>query len=107
MVARALTEKGQFDLGVTFDGDADRALFSDAAGRVVDGDGVLLLAGRDMKSRGVLKGSTVVATTMSNMGVEMARRNSGVQMLRANVGDKYVLEELLKSGATLGGEESG
>src|SRR5438094_493225 len=55
MVARALTERGQFDLGVTFDGDADRALFSDAAGRVVDGDGVLLLAARDMKSRGVLK----------------------------------------------------
>jgi len=107
MVARALTERGQFDLGVTFDGDADRALFSDAAGRVVDGDGVLLLAARDMKSRGVLKGSTVVATTMSNMGLEIALRNSGVQMVRANVGDKYVLEEMLKSGATLGGEQSG
>src|SRR5438876_4492265 len=107
MVARALTKRGQFDLGVTFDGDADRALFSDAAGRVVDGDGVLLLAARDMKSRGVLKGSTVVATTMSNMGLEIALRNSGVQMVRANVGDKYVLEEMLKSGATLGGEQSG
>src|SRR2546426_10723950 len=107
MVARALTERGQFDLGITFDGDADRALFSDAAGRVVDGDGVLLFAARDMKSRGVLKGSTVVATTMSNMGLEIALRNSGVQMVRANVGDKYVLEELLKSGATLGGEQSG
>src|SRR5712691_5339531 len=107
MVARALTERGQFDLGVTFDGDADRALFSDAAGRVVDGDGVLLLAARDMKSRGVLAGSTVVATTMSNMGLEIALRNSGIQMMRANVGDKYVLEEMLKSGATLGGEQSG
>ncbi len=107
MIARAVTEKGQFDLGVTFDGDADRALFSDATGRVVNGDGVLLLAARDMKSRGVLKGSTVVATTMSNMGLEIALRDSGIQMMRANVGDKYVLEEMLKSGATLGGEQSG
>src|SRR3989475_2992760 len=107
MVARALTEKGQFDLGITFDGDADRALFSDAAGRVVNGDGVLLLAARDMKSRGVLKQSTVVATTMSNMGLEIALRSSGIRMLRANVGDKYVLEEMLKCGATLGGEQSG
>src|SRR3989442_720875 len=107
-VAQSLAEKkAQFDLGVTFDGDADRALFSDAAGRVVDGDGVLLLAARDMKSRGVLKGSTVVATTMSNMGLEIALRNSGVQMVRPNVGDKYVIEEMLKSGATLGGEQSG
>jgi len=106
-VARALAEKGQFDLGVTFDGDADRALFSDAAGRVVNGDGVLLLVARDMQSRGVLKSSTVVATTMSNMGLEIALRNSGIRMLRANVGDKYVLEEMLKTDATLGGEQSG
>src|SRR6266699_1540805 len=107
-VAQSLAEKkAQFDLGVTFDGDADRALFSDAAGRVVNGDGVLLLAARDMKSRGVLKGSTVVATTMYHMGLEIALRTSGVQMVRANVGDKYVLEEMLKSGATLGGEQSG
>jgi phosphoglucosamine mutase len=107
IAARAVAQKGQFDLGVTFDGDADRALFSDAAGRVVNGDGVLLLAARDMKSRGVLKGSTVVATTMSNMGLEIALRDSGIRMLRANVGDKYVLEEMLKTGATLGGEQSG
>jgi phosphoglucosamine mutase len=107
-VARAVAgKKGQFDLGVTFDGDADRALFSDASGRVVNGDGVLLLAARDMLGRGVLAGSTVVATTMSNMGLEIALRNAGIRMLRANVGDKYVLEEMLKSGATLGGEQSG
>ena len=106
--ARAVAEKkGQFDLGVTFDGDADRALFCDAAGRVVNGDGVLLLAARDMQSRGTLKSSTVVATTMSNMGLEIALRNSGIRMLRANVGDKYVLEEMLKTKATLGGEQSG
>jgi phosphoglucosamine mutase len=107
-VARAMLEKqGQFDLGVTFDGDADRVLFSDANGRVVNGDAVLLLVARDMQSRGVLTGSTIVATTMSNMGLEIALRKAGVRLLRANVGDKYVLEEMLKTGSILGGEQSG
>ncbi len=107
-VAKAIAEKkGQFDLGVTFDGDADRALFSDAQGRVINGDAVLLLAARDLQSRGALPGSKLVATTMSNMGLEIALRNSGIEMLRANVGDKYVLEEMLKTGAILGGEQSG
>lgn len=98
---------GQFDLGVTFDGDADRALFCDAQGRVVNGDAVLLATARDMRAQGTLKGDTVVSTTMSNMGLEIALKNSGIRMLRANVGDKYVLEEMLKTGATLGGEQSG
>jgi phosphoglucosamine mutase len=107
-LAKAIAEKrGQFDLGVTFDGDADRALFSDATGRVVNGDAVLLLVARDMQARGVLANSTIVATTMSNMGLEIALRKAGVRMLRANVGDKYVLEEMLKTGAILGGEQSG
>jgi phosphoglucosamine mutase len=98
---------GKFDLGVTFDGDADRALFCDAAGRVVNGDGVLLAAARDLHANKKLKGATVVATTMSNMGLEIALKSSGIRMLRANVGDKYVLEEMLKTDATLGGEQSG
>ncbi|HEY6304007.1 MAG TPA: phosphoglucosamine mutase [Terriglobales bacterium] len=98
---------GRFDAGVTFDGDADRALFCDANGRVVNGDAVLLLAARDMQSRGVLANATVVATTMSNMGLELALKRSGIRMLRANVGDKYVLEEMQRAGATLGGEQSG
>jgi len=107
-LAKAVAGKrGQFDLGVTFDGDADRALFCDANGRVVNGDAVLLLAARHMKSQGTLPGETVVATTMSNMGLEIALRNSGIRMLRANVGDKYVLEEMQKSGSVLGGEQSG
>jgi phosphoglucosamine mutase len=107
-LGKAVAEShGQFDLGVTFDGDADRALFSDASGRVVNGDGVLLASARDLHAQGKLKGNTVVATTMSNMGLEIALRNSGIRMLRANVGDKYVLEEMLKTGATLGGEQSG
>jgi phosphoglucosamine mutase len=98
---------GKFDLGVTFDGDADRALFCDAAGRVVNGDGVLLAAARDLHAQGKLKADAVVATTMSNMGLEVALKKSAIRMLRANVGDKYVLEEMLKTGATLGGEQSG
>ncbi len=98
---------GKFDLGVTFDGDADRALFCDAAGHIVNGDGVLLAAARDLHAQGKLKADTVVSTTMSNMGLEIALKESGIQMLRANVGDKYVLEEMLKTGATLGGEQSG
>jgi phosphoglucosamine mutase len=108
VVAKAVADnKGQFDLGITFDGDADRALFSDAEGRVVNGDAVLLLAARDMQTRGALPGAVVVGTTMSNMGLETALRETGIRMLRANVGDKYVLEEMLKNGAILGGEQSG
>jgi phosphoglucosamine mutase len=98
---------GHFDLGITLDGDADRALFSDAHGNVVNGDAVLLIAALDMKARGVLAHDTVVATTMSNMGLEKALQSSGIRMLRTGVGDKYVLEEMLKTGATLGGEQSG
>jgi phosphoglucosamine mutase len=98
---------GAFDLGITFDGDADRALFSDARGRVINGDAVLLVAAREMQAGGTLRGSIVVATSMSNMGLEVALKESGIRMLRANVGDKYVLEEMMKTGATLGGEQSG
>jgi phosphoglucosamine mutase len=107
-VARFLSEGTEpFDLGVTFDGDADRALFSDARGQVVNGDAVLLLAARAMQAYGSLSNNTVVATTMSNMGLELALKRSGIPMLRANVGDKYVLEEMQRVGATLGGEQSG
>jgi phosphoglucosamine mutase len=105
-VAKCIAD-GAFDLGITFDGDADRALFSDGSGRVINGDAVLLVTARDMHARGLLRGATVVATTMSNMGLEIALRDSGIRMLRANVGDKYVLEEMMKTGATLGGEQSG
>jgi phosphoglucosamine mutase len=108
MIGRALaSEPGVYDIGITFDGDADRALFADAAGRIVNGDAVLLLAAREMQAHNTLVGSLVVATTMSNMGLEIALRRSGIRMLRAPVGDKYVLEEMLKNGATLGGEQSG
>jgi phosphoglucosamine mutase len=94
-------------MGITFDGDADRALFADETGKVVNGDAVLLLAARDLHERGLLAHATVVATTMSNMGLEAALSRSGIKMLRAPVGDKYVLEQMLSTGATLGGEQSG
>jgi phosphoglucosamine mutase len=107
-VAQRMAEaRGQYDLGVTFDGDADRALFCDAEGNVVNGDAVLFLTARDMAARDALPGGTVVATTMSNMGVEAALKRGGIRMLRANVGDKYVLEEMQRTGAWLGGEQSG
>ena len=95
------------DIGITFDGDADRALFADANGKVVNGDGVLLLAARDLHRRDELHGNIVVATTMSNMGLEAALRRDGVTMLRAPVGDKYVLEWMREHQASLGGEQSG
>ncbi|HMF63393.1 MAG TPA: phosphoglucosamine mutase [Edaphobacter sp.] len=106
IVAAAVTHH-KASLGITFDGDADRALFSDEHGRVVNGDAVLLLAARDLQARGLLVNATVVATTMSNMGLEAALKRSGIHMLRAAVGDKYVLEQMLATGAALGGEQSG
>lgn len=106
IVAREVVAR-QADLGICFDGDADRALFADHEGNVVNGDAVMLLLARELQERGELAQSTVVATTMSNMGLEIALRESGIRMLRAPVGDKYVLEEMQKSGAVLGGEQSG
>jgi phosphoglucosamine mutase len=94
-------------MGFTFDGDADRALFADEHGNVVNGDAVMLACARDMHARGELAGDVVVATTMSNMGLEAAFKRSGISMLRAPVGDKYVLEQMRESGASLGGEQSG
>src|SRR5262249_43260788 len=79
------------DLGICFDGDADRALFAGSAGKVVDGDAVMLLLAQELKRRGELANDTVVATTMSNMGLEIALRQAGIKLLRAPVGDKYVL----------------
>lgn len=106
-IVAAEVKRSGGDLGVTFDGDADRALFADQHGNVVNGDAVMLMTARDLHARGELRGNTVVATTMSNMGLEAAFKRSGIKMLRAPVGDKYVLEEMQKTGAVLGGEQSG
>ena len=105
-VAREVTSRGA-DLGLTFDGDADRCMLADARGNVINGDAILLMAARDLKSRGMLTGDVVVATTMSNMGLEAALKRSGIRMLRAPVGDRYVLEMMQKEDAALGGEQSG
>jgi phosphoglucosamine mutase len=106
VVAKETKELGA-DIGITFDGDADRVLFADALGHVVNGDALLLLAARDLQSRRQLKNDVVVATTMSNMGLEAALRRDGIQMLRAPVGDKYVLQMMQEKDASLGGEQSG
>ncbi len=94
-------------LGVAFDGDGDRALFVDRHGRVVDGDAVLLLSAQQLQREGRLPGAAVVATVMSNIGLERALADRGIGLVRAAVGDKYVMEEMLKRGLALGGEQSG
>ncbi|MHB8541247.1 MAG: phosphoglucosamine mutase [Candidatus Acidiferrales bacterium] len=95
------------NLGVAFDGDADRAVFSTSSGRYVDGDAVLFSAGRFMKKTKQLKGDTIVGTSMSNLGLERALERDGLRLARTPVGDRYVLEEMLRIDANLGGEQSG
>ena len=95
------------DLGVAFDGDADRALFVDGNGNFVDGDATLWALATHLQSHGQLKDNIVVATVMSNIGLEIALRSAGIELVRTDVGDKYVLEKLLQLGASLGGEQSG
>lgn len=95
------------DFGVAFDGDADRALFVDENGEVVDGDATLWILAKDLKRRGELASGKVVATVMSNIGLETVLRDANIELIRTSVGDKYVLDELLRSGSELGGEQSG
>jgi phosphoglucosamine mutase len=106
-IVAAQVKVSDASMGITFDGDADRALFADENGNVVNGDAIMLACARDLQARGELTNNLVVATTMSNMGLEAAFARSGITMLRAPVGDKYVLEEMRNSGASLGGEQSG
>lgn len=105
-VAAEVQKRGA-STGLTFDGDADRCMLAGAQGNVINGDAILLMAARDLKTRGLLAGDLVVATTMSNMGLEAALKRSGIRMLRAPVGDRYVLEQMQENQATLGGEQSG
>jgi phosphoglucosamine mutase len=102
---RVVAEKAR--LGVAFDGDADRALFVCETGKIVNGDGVLLAAARHLKSQNKLTGDRVVATSMSNLGLERVLARENIALVRAAVGDRYVLEEMLRSGNVLGGEQSG
>jgi phosphoglucosamine mutase len=105
-VAARVREAGA-DLGLAFDGDADRCILSDASGRVVDGDHVLFLAARHLHARGALKGGAVVATVMSNVGLEVALGKLGIPLVRTAVGDRNVLDEMERRDANLGGEQSG
>jgi len=99
--------EGGFEMGIAFDGDGDRAIFVDADGAIVDGDAVMLMCAKGLKAEGRLKGNAVVATVMSNIGLEIALREAGMGIVRCPVGDKYVMEEMLRRGLSLGGEQSG
>jgi phosphoglucosamine mutase len=105
-LARVVVER-KCRVGVAFDGDGDRAILVDDKGHLVDGDAVLLMCARYMKRKGTLKGNAVVATVMSNIGLEIALQESGIEMIRCPVGDKYVMEEMIKRRLSLGGEQSG
>jgi len=99
--------KGGYPFGVAYDGDGDRAIFVDERGRIVDGDAVLLMCAKYMKAEGRLKGNAVVATVMSNIGLEIGLREAGIDLVRCPVGDKYVMDELVRRDLSLGGEQSG
>ena len=105
-MARLVT-RYQADLGIAFDGDGDRCIMVDHKGRMVDGDHILAICALDMQRRQTLKRKTVVATVMSNLGLEMALKKHGLKLVRTQVGDRYVLESMLEGGYNLGGEQSG
>jgi phosphoglucosamine mutase len=105
-LAEAVVARG-CRLGIAFDGDGDRAIFVDHRGRVVDGDAIMLLAARHLQATGRLRNDAIVATVMSNIGLEIALRESGIGLVRCPVGDKYVMEELIARDLALGGEQSG
>jgi phosphoglucosamine mutase len=106
LLARTVVER-RCQVGVAFDGDGDRAIFVDQRGEVVNGDAVLFMCARHLQREGRLKGGAIVATVMSNIGLELALRSLGIDLVRCPVGDKYVMEEMLKRGLSLGGEQSG
>jgi phosphoglucosamine mutase len=106
VVANAVKAAGA-DAGIAHDGDADRAMFADAAGNVIDGDQVLAASAVAMKEAGTLAGNVVVTTVMANLGFRRAMEGAGIEMVATKVGDRYVLEEMLSRGTVLGGEQSG
>jgi phosphoglucosamine mutase len=102
-----LVIESEVNLGIAFDGDADRVLMVDERGSLVDGDHELLILAQMRQKQNRLSGNTVVSTVMSNIGLEIALRRHGIEMIRAQVGDRFVLDEMLRRGANLGGEQSG
>jgi len=105
--ARRVLLERKADFALSLDGDADRAIFIDETGEVVDGDHVLAICAREMQQKGALKGGAVVATVMSNLGLELALQAMKLKLVRTAVGDRYVVEEMLRGGFNLGGEQSG
>ena len=99
--------EGGYDVGIAFDGDADRCIMVDELGNIIDGDFILAIAAKDLKDRGLLTNNTVVGTIMSNVGLTEFCKNNGINLVKTQVGDKYVLEEMLEKGYILGGEQSG
>ena len=95
------------DFAVSLDGDADRAVFIDETGEILDGDQVLAICALDMQEKGILKGGGVVATVMSNLGLDLAMQKAGLEVVRAQVGDRYVVEKMIEGNFNLGGEQSG
>jgi len=106
MLQKYVVENG-YDLGVAYDGDGDRCLLVDEKGEVIDGDKILAIASNHMKENGTLKKDTLVATVMSNLGLDIYAKDHGLKLVRTKVGDRYVLEEMKKEGYNLGGEQSG
>lgn len=106
VLASLVAEHG-CDLGIAFDGDGDRAILVDATGAIVDGDAMLFMCARQMQAEGRLRGGAIVATVMSNVGLEVALQQLGIGLVRCPVGDKYVMEELIRRNLSLGGEQSG
>ena len=106
-VIQKAVKRNRADLGFAFDGDGDRVLFTDEKGSDLDGDHLMALCAERLKRKGKLKNNTLVVTTMSNLGLLLAMERLGIRVLQTKVGDRYVLEEMLKSGAVLGGEQAG
>ncbi len=106
-VLRELVIEHNAHIGIAFDGDADRAIFVDEKGEVVDGDAVMTILAIHLKEKGLLRKNTMVTTIASNMGIELSLNQHGIDVLRTNVGDRYVLEALLREGLNFGGEKSG
>lgn len=106
VVMQKVKEKGA-DIGISLDGDADRAIFSDELGNMVDGDRIMAICADDLRKAKRLKRNTLVATVMSNLGLDLAMKERGIKVLHTRVGDRYVVEEMARGGYNLGGEQSG
>lgn len=106
-IIQQLVIDSKADIGLSFDGDADRIIAVDEKGRIVDGDHILAICSADLKNKGKLKNDTVVGTVMTNMGLDVYLRDNGMNIVKTAVGDRYILEEMLKNNYSLGGEQSG